>query len=162
MKIDQVLDDVYDHETTLAKELRTVAERHAAEHDVYHVGHAQARASGQRIEQLAPHAERYGADRRSAPSSESSGIVEEIRHKGSELLGRSKASGQLLLADLRKLYLQAQATEMAWTVLLQSSQAVRDADLIKTAKEGQEQATICAKWIRTRIKETAPQVYATA
>jgi hypothetical protein len=161
MKIDQAIDDVVDHETDLARQLRTVAERHAAEHDIYHVGHAQALACGQRIEHLAPHAERYGAAKPTPPSSTSSGLVEELRHKSSELLGRSKTSGQLLLADLRTLYLAAQGTELAWVVLVQSARAVRDAELIDVATECQERATACAKWLRTRIKETAPLVYAT-
>ena len=160
MNIDQVLDDVYDHETALAKQLRTVAERHAAEHDVYHVGHAQARACGNRVEQLGPHAERHGTNRRTAPSSQSPGLLDEVRHKSAELLGRSKTSGQLLLADLRELYLAAQATELAWTILLQATRAVRDSDLLETVTECQEQVATCAKWVRTRIKETAPQAYA--
>jgi hypothetical protein len=160
MKLDQVLDDVQRHEADLARQLRTVAERHAAEHDIYHVGHAQARACGERIEQLGPHAERYDATRHTPPSPESPGLLEELRHKGSELLGRTKVSGQLLLTDLRKLYLSAQAAELAWTVLVQSAQAVRDRELLHTALAGQERAAMCAKWLRTRIKETAPQVYA--
>jgi len=160
MKIDQLLDDVRERETELAHHLRTVAERHAAEHDVYHLGHSQARACGQRIEQLAPHAQRYGAAQRTAPPAQSPGLLEEVRHKGAELLGRSKSSGQLLLTELRKLYLTAQATELAWVILLQATQAVRDPDLLETATECHERATMCAKWVRTRIKETAPQVYA--
>ena len=160
MKIEQLLDDVRDTESDLARQLRTVAERHAAEHDVYHIGHSQALACGQRIEQLAPHAQRYGAAERTAPPARSPGLLEEARHKGAELLGRSKASGQLLLSDLRKLYLTAQATELAWVILLQATQAVRDPDLLDTATECHQRATMCAKWIRTRIKEAAPQVYA--
>jgi hypothetical protein len=66
----------------------------------------------------------------------------------------------LLLSDLRKLYLTAQATELAWVILLQATQAVRDPDLLDTATECHQRATMCAKWIRTRIKEAAPQVYA--
>jgi hypothetical protein len=160
MKLDRVLEDVYEHEIALAKQLRTTAERHAAEHDVYHIGHAQARACAERIEQLGPHAHRYGATPRAAPSSQSPGIVEELRHKSAELLGRTKTSGELLMADLRNLYLAAQAAELAWTVLLQSAQAARDRELLQASTAGQEGATICAKWARTKVKETAPQVYA--
>jgi hypothetical protein len=114
MKIDHLLDDVRDHEADLARQLRTIAERHAAEHDVYHTGHSQAHACGQRIEQLGPHARRYGAANRTAPPARSPSLVEAVRHKGAELLGRSKTSGLLLLTDLRKLYLAAQANELAW------------------------------------------------
>jgi hypothetical protein len=160
VKLDQLIDDVCEQETALAKQLRTVAERHAAEHDIYHIGHAQARACAQRIEQLTPHAERYGLTRPTVPASESPGIIEEVRHKTANLLGRTKTSGELLLADLKKLYLAAQATELAWTILAQSAQGARDRELLTAATTGQEKSTVCAKWVRTRIKEAAPQVYA--
>ena len=160
MKLDRLIEDVYDQETDLAKQLRVVAERHAAEHDMYHVGHAQARACAQRFEQLAPHAERYGLTPPKPPASESSGLVEDLRHTTANLLGRTKPSGELLVHDLRQLYLNAQATELAWVILSQSARAVRDPDLLTVATSGQEAVTVCAKWLRTRIKEAAPQVYA--
>jgi len=160
MKLDRLIEDVFDEETTLAKQLRKVAERHAADHDVYHLGHAQARACAQRIEQLAPHAERYGLTPPTPPASTSPAVVKQVRHTAADLLARAKPSGQLLVADLRKLYLAAQSAELAWVVLAQSAQAARDGDLLAAASTGKEGTTVCAKWLRTRIKEAAPLVYA--
>jgi hypothetical protein len=160
MKLDRLIEDVYDHETTLAKQLRKTAERHAADHDIYHLGHSQARACAQRMEQLGPHAERHGVTPPEAPTSTSPTLVEGMRHATADLLGRAKPTGQLLVADLRKLYLAAQATELAWVILAQSAQAARDAALLAAASTGKDGTTVCAKWLRTRIKEAAPQVYA--
>jgi anaerobic selenocysteine-containing dehydrogenase len=95
-----------------------------------------------------------------APTSTSPTLVEGMRHATADLLGRAKPTGQLLVADLRKLYLAAQATELAWVILAQSAQAARDGALLAVASAGKDGTTVCAKWLRTRIKEAAPQVYA--
>lgn len=80
---------------------------------------------------------------------------------GAQLTGRAEASGLLLLHDLRDLYLDAQHAEISWTVLLQAARAAREPRLIEVATTGQEHAETRGKWLRTRIKETAPQVLAT-
>jgi hypothetical protein len=139
--------------------LRAIAERHAADHDVYHIGHAQARACAQRVERLAGPAEHYGVTGLTPPAGDSPGIVHELRQATAGLLGRTQPAGQLLVTDLRKLYLAAQATELAWVILSQSAQAARDPELLGAASAGTQGATVCAKWLRTRIKEAAPQVY---
>jgi len=45
-------------------------------------------------------------------------------------------------------------------ILLQAARAVRDSELIEVATACREEAETCGKWIRTRIKESAPQVLA--
>jgi len=77
---------VFDEETTLAKQLRKAAERHAADHDVCHLGHAQARACAQRIEELIPHAERYGLTPPTPPASTAPAVVKQVRHTTADLL----------------------------------------------------------------------------
>ena len=76
------------------------------------------------------------------------------------MIGHSEMAGLLLMADLRELYLTAQHAELAWVILLQSAKARRDAELIDVVTRCHEQAKMCGKWLRTRIKEAAPQVYA--
>ena len=104
-------------------------------------------------------AERYGA-RAGEIDPDSPGLLESARHKGAELLGRSTLSGSALLHDLRGLYLAAQETEIAWLMLIQAAQAVRDAKLLAAAQPCHAETETCAKWARSRIKELAPQVYA--
>lgn len=160
MSIGQAFEDVFEHETELAAQLRAIAERHAGDQDVYHVGHAQARAAGQRIERLAPHAERHGAKVPAPPAAKSPAPIEGLRRKSAEMLmlSRVEPAGRLLLHDLRKTYLHAQGNELAWVILMQTARVVRDAELLDTATECHERAVACASWLRTRIKETAPLV----
>ena len=160
MTLDKAIDGVRQAEADLARRLRTVGERHAAEQDLYHLGHTLARQCAEHVRRLAPFAERYGA-RSGEIDPDSPGLLESVRHKGAELLGRSTASGAALLHDLRGLYLAAQETEIAWVMLIQAAQAVRDADLLAVAGPCHAEIETCAKWARSRIKEVAPQVFAT-
>ena len=158
MKLDKAIEQAQEAETDLASELRKVGERHAVEHDLYHLSHTLARQCAQHLERLRPYAEQYGADTASADVAETPPILERMRHKTAELLGRSEAMGLLLLRDLRNLYLQAQEAEIAWVILAQAAQAARDRDLVRTVAEIHEEAEMRGKWLRTRIKETSPQV----
>ena len=159
MKLDEAIDGVERAEAGLARRLRTVGERHAAEQDLYHLGHTLARQCAEHVRRLAPFAERYGARARELDP-DSPGLLESVRHKGAELLGRSTASGSVLLHDLRELYLSAQEAEIAWVMLIQAAQAVPDADLLAAAGPCHAETETCAKWVRSRIKEVAPQVLA--
>jgi hypothetical protein len=159
VKLDEAINGVRQAESDLARRLRTVGERHAAEQDVFHLGHTLAKQCAEHVGRLAPFAERYGA-RSGEIDPESSGLLESVRHKGAELIGRSTLSGSVLLHDLRGLYLAAQETEIAWVMLIQAAQAVHDADLLAAAGPCHAETETCAKWARSRIKELAPQVYA--
>lgn len=161
MKLDKAIEDVQDAEAELAKELRVVGERHAVEHDLYHLGHTLAKQCADHLERLAPFAERYGASSVDDRVHESPGVLEMLRHKSAELLGRSETSGLLLLRDLRNLYLTAQEAELAWVILAQAAQAVRDRELLREVSRCHEEAEARGKWLRTKIKESAPQVLAT-
>jgi hypothetical protein len=158
MKLDIAIEDVQDAEAGIAKRLRAVGERHAAEHDLYHLGHTLARQCKEHLQQLAPFADRYGASAHKGDVSESPGVVEAVRRRSGDLLGRSKTSGLLLLKDLRALYVAAQEAEIAWVILVQVAQAVRDPELLETASTCHRAAEVRGKWLRTRIKEASPQV----
>ena len=53
---------------------------------------------------------------------------------------------------------QVQEAEIAWVILAQAAQAARDRELLSLVAECHEQAEVRGKWLRTRIKESAPQV----
>jgi hypothetical protein len=161
MNMNKAIEDVHDAEAELAKRLRVTGERHASEADIYHLGHTLARHCADHLRALAPAAERYGAKPAPGDLDTSPGLLETLRRKGAEVVGRSEAAGLLLMADLRELYLAAQQAEITWAVLLQAAKARRDAELIKLVTHCQEETEVCGKWLRTRIKEAAPQVYAT-
>lgn len=169
MKLDRAIAHVQDAESDLGKQLRVVGERHAVEQDLYHLGHTLARQCATHIEKLAPFAQRYGgagaeysrSSRRAEAAAETPPILETMRHKSAELLGRTPKTGLLLLRDLENLYLTAQATEIAWISLTQTAQAIRDSELLRTANLCHEETEAQAKWLRTRIKEAAPQILGT-
>jgi len=164
MKLDRAIEDVREAEIDLAKRLRIVGERHAVEHDLYHLGHSRADKCAEHLEKLQPFAERYGARSTAehAGVSSSPGLMETLRQKTSELLGRSEVTGLMLLADLRKNYLVTQQAEISWIVLIQTAKAARDSELLAAATACHEETEMTAKWLRTKIKVACPQILATS
>ncbi|MEU4393130.1 hypothetical protein [Kribbella sp. NPDC023855] len=160
MKLDHAITEVQEAEAELGRRLRIIGERHAVEHDLYHLGHTLARQCAEHLDLLAPLARKYGAEPVDA-SADSPGLLEKARHKGAELLGRTESAGLLLLDDLRDLYLCAQQAEISWTILQQAAKAARDQELLQVITKTHPETEMCAKWLRTRIKETSPQVLAT-
>jgi hypothetical protein len=160
MKLNQAIEHVQDADCDLADELETIAERHAAESDVYHVAKTLASRCGLQLDELRSHAVRYGAAERALEASSNGGpeVLERARRLASELIGKHELAGMLLLDDLRGLYLAAHRAELAWVVLEQGAKAARDAELLETAKKGREEAERRWKWVRTRVKEASPQV----
>lgn len=160
MKVDKALEEIQAAESDLARQFRVIGERHAVEHDLYHLGHTLARQCADHLERLKPFADRYGAPRADADA-DSPPALEALRHKTAELVGRSEMSGMLLLRDLRNLYLTAQRAEIAWIAGIQTAHAARDRELLQTAKFCHGQSEAQGKWLRTRIKQSTPQVLAT-
>lgn len=161
MKVSHAIKDTLSAEAALARRLRVTGERHAVEHDLCQLAHTLAGQCDSRVRELAPFAEHYGtrvsAQGRSGPP----GVISAGRRKMAEATGRSQATGLLLLRDLRQLYLAAQDAEIAWVILAQAAQAVRDPALLDVSQAAREQAENCGNWVRTRIKESSPQILAT-
>lgn len=66
MKLDKAISNVQDAESDLARQLQAIGERHATEHDLYHLGHTLARQCADHLTSLAPFSERYGTSPRTA------------------------------------------------------------------------------------------------
>lgn len=160
MKLHLAINDVQEAENHLAHRLRAIGERHAPEADVYYMSDSLAKQCAQHLDRLRPFAEQYGAKDVPDDAAESPGLLETVRRKTSQALKGSDATAVLFVSDLRELYVAAQDAEIAWIILLQSAKARRDADLIHVVTGCHEHAQTRAKWVRTRIKEAAPQVYA--
>lgn len=161
MKLDKAVHLVTEAEEDLAQKLSKLAGRHATEHDVYHLGHTLAERSREHLTKLKPFAEELGA---ASPDLEAGtatrGPTDTLRRAAGTILGRSEITGMMLLLDLRDAYLTAQSAEINWVILLQTAKAARHLDLETLAMSGREEAEGTAKWLRTRIKETTPQVLA--
>lgn len=131
----------------------------AAEHDVYYLGRTLAAQCDQHATAVRTIAHRFGADL-SAPSSPDAlhNVMAGIRSKTSELLGRRPDPGLLLLRDLRQLYLMAEEVSIHWLALGQVAQALPDKDLLEEVSASHKQTLTQIKWLKTRVKETCPQV----
>jgi hypothetical protein len=162
VKIGPALEHLHATEAEFAKDLRTIAERHAAEHDVYHVGMMLADRCEQLVASLEPFAEAYGQHVDADTDVDAvRSFAERIRRATSDVLGRSERTGLLLLRDLRELFIEANEAQIDWTIVRQGALAVRDQKLVTACDVGLFETERTVRWLKTRIKEAAPQVMAT-
>ncbi len=161
MKIALALREAHDAETELAAELLRVGERHKADHDVYHLTRTLSGWCDRHVQQLAQAAERYGSSLDAAVADEQDRrLAARAREKGAELLGRRPEPGLLLLRDLRDLHLAAARASVAWTVLGQGAQAVKDQQLLELVTSCHPETIRTMKWTVQKLKEASPQVLA--
>lgn len=133
-------------ELNLAEGLRKVGEAHAADADIFHTCKTLARQCDAHAEKLGPFVDRYGEERPTEP--------DRLYH---ELFDETRSGGLGLLRDLHDLYLMANACDIAWTVVGQAAQGARDRDLLEVVNSCEGQTTVQLKWLRTRMKQAAPQ-----
>lgn len=159
MRLDEAVRLAIEAEEDLATELARVAGRHAADHDVYHLGHTLAKRGREHLTLLAPLAESFGVP---APDAEAGsaerGPVDTVRRMAADAVGRSSLPGLRLLLDLRDCYLTAQRAEVTLVILGQGAKAARHAELQAVAEACREETEGTAKWLRTKMKEASPQV----
>ena len=158
MNIGVALREVHDAERELARALLRVGERHKAEHDVFHLTRTLRVWCERHLERLAEHGARYGVEL--DPSAPDDGLLSRAREKGSELVGRRPEPGLLLLRDLRDLHLTAARASLAWTMLGQGAQAVRDTGLLATVTASHPETIRTMKWTVQKLKDASPQILA--
>ena len=132
--------------TTLADAFREVGDGHGEEPDVRHTCQVLAAQVDGQAQALAPVVERYGEHREEEP--------ERLHAAGLEST-RSGAVG--LLRDLQDLYTLASLADITWTVVGQAAQALRDRELIDIVGSREQDTARQLAWLRTRIKQAAPQ-----
>jgi hypothetical protein len=135
----------------LAAAFREVASGHAQEADVFHICSQLARQCDQHARRLKPFADRYGEE---AP--------EEPDRLHSEIFQGSRSGGLGLLRDLQDLYLMAAECDISWTLVGQAAQGLRDDDLLQVVRGCEGETAIQMKWLRTRMKQAAPQALVVA
>ena len=138
-------------ELKLARAYLAVAEAHGHEPDVETLCRRFADQCTAQTDALAPFVDRYGEDQ-----------PEEPERLHSELFGGTREGGLGLLRDLHDLYLMATECEVTWTLVAQAAQGARDADLLAAAERGQGEASGQLSWLRTRMKQAAPQALVVA
>jgi hypothetical protein len=135
----------------LADAFREVAEAHGDESDVEHLCRKLAAECEDHATRLEPFAERYGEDAPNEPD-----------RLHSELFRGTRSGGLGLLRDLHDLYLMATECDMAWTLVGQAAQGARDRELLAVVARCEGETAIQLKWLRTRMKEAAPQALVVA
>lgn len=138
-------------EIELASALREVSSEHAEEVDVELTCEKLARRCDAHAEALAPFAERYGET-----------AADEPERLHSELFSGARDGALGLLRDLHDLYLMACECEICWTLVGQAAQGARDADLLEVVEACEGETSIKVKWLKTRMKQAAPQALVVA
>jgi hypothetical protein len=133
-------------ELHLAEGFREIGEGHAVEPDVYYTCHTLAKQCEAHAEQLEPFVARYGEERPEEP--------ENLYH---DLFDETRSGGLGLLRDLHDLYLMAHACDISWTMIGQAAQGARDRELLETVNACERQTATQIKWLKTRMKQAAPQ-----
>ncbi|MBW4716890.1 hypothetical protein [Saccharothrix obliqua] len=136
---------------TLGDAFREVGAAHGDEPDVAEQCARQARRCDRHARDLEPFARRYAED---AP--------DEPERLHSELFRGTRTGGLGLVRDLHDLYLMATECELCWTVVGQAAQGLRDAGLFAVVRRWEGETAIQVKWLRTRIKQAAPQALVVA
>jgi hypothetical protein len=135
----------------LATALRAVGEGHADEADLAHLCAKLAAQCDHHVEQLAAPADRYGDLAGDEPDALYSDIF------------RGPRTGPLgLLRDLQDLYVMAAEVDIVWTLVGQAAQGARDAELLEVVVGCEQETAIQLKWLRTRLKQAAPQALVVA
>ena len=152
------------HEATadLRDELGTIAERHAADHDVFHIGRQLSHRCEELLTRLAPYVETYGG----SPAGDGEmaeawrAFAEGVRRWTATATSRTSKAGPLLLRDLRELEADAHACRTDWVIVHQGALAARDGGLVDASTFGMSEMERIERWLTTRIKEAAPQILA--
>ncbi len=138
-------------ELALADAYDETSAGHVAEADVHHLLAQFAVRCRRHAELLHPHVERYGED---AP--------DEPERLHSEIFRGNRSGGLGLLRDLQDLYLMASEADLAWTLVGQAAQGLRDRELKEVVDACDGETAVQLKWLRGHLKVAAPQALVVA
>jgi hypothetical protein len=158
-KLRLALRELHRSETSLARELLAIADRHAADHEIFHVAHDLAGWSQQHVRRLAEAGHDHGLRLNPQPRWELPGVSGLTRRAGAAL-ARRPASGLLLLADLRRVHRKAAGVSLDWELLAQAAQAMKQQPLVELAADCHPQTLRQMRWANAHLKVTSPQVIA--
>ncbi|MFI6132235.1 hypothetical protein [Micromonospora sp. NPDC051141] len=128
-----------------------VGAAHRDEPDVFHTCERLAARSRAHAAALAPFTRRYAEDAPAEPD-----------RLHSELFSGTRTGPLGLLRDLQDLYLMAAECDICWTVVGQAAYGARDAELLAVVHSCERETATQLKWLRTRMKQAAPQALVVA
>jgi hypothetical protein len=138
-------------EERLAAAYREVGHGHADEADVFHLTNRLAQQCDAHAERLEPFARSYRNDAPEGPE-----------HLHSELFRGTRDGPLGLIRDLHDLYLMTAECDLVWTLLAQGAQGARDTELLAVVQECDQETATQLQWLKTRIKQAAPQALVVA
>jgi hypothetical protein len=156
MKLGLALRELHRSENDLAHELLQISDRHKVDHEIFYVARDLAGWSQDHVRQVARIARDYGEDLDAEPEGEST-LAGKVLDKGSELVGRMRSPGLLLLRDLREVYLKASGVSVDWELLAQAAQGIKHADLLRLAERCHPETVRQVRWANGKLKESATQ-----
>lgn len=133
-------------EAHLAESFRTVSGHHGHEPDVYQMTRLMASWSDENGQSLDPLIARYDVTREQEP---------DALHRA--LFHGPRSGGLGLVRDLHDLWLLSQEVQLAYELLIQAAQALRDTEMEAIVARAMAQTGRQADWLRTRIDHAAPQ-----
>ncbi|MCU1344351.1 MAG: hypothetical protein JWL70_617 [Acidimicrobiia bacterium] len=151
MQLPHYLALLHQAQSQLGDALRTVAIAHGDEPGVELICQQLGRQCDDHVRQLQPFLERYGQDTSDEP---------EQLH--SELFKGPRSGPLGLLRDLHDLYLMASNADIAWTLIGQAAQGARDEELLHVVTNCEGDTSLQLRWLRTRMKQSAPQALVVA
>jgi hypothetical protein len=137
---------LHNAERTLADAFRQVGDGHGDEPDIALTCKVLAEMSDAHVDRLAPVVDRYGEHAETEPE----------RLHVAELEG-TRSGGVGLLRDLQDLYILASFVDLTWTVVAQAARGLRDGELLDVVASSETDTDRQMTWLRTRIKQSAPQ-----
>jgi hypothetical protein len=146
MHLSNYLEYLRKSEINLAEGFRKVGEGHREEVDIFHTSDTLAKQCEAHVALLTPLCEKYGKERTTEP--------DRLYH---ELFTETRSGGLGLLRDMQDLYLLAHACDISWTMVGQAAQGARDMELLEVVNTCEGQTATQIKWLRTRMKQAAPQ-----
>lgn len=140
-------------EHVLGDAFREVGEAHAAEVDVQQICLKLAGQCDEHARRLDPFVTAYRAE---------GDTDDEPDRLHGNLFGGTREGPLALLRDLHDLYLLASECDLAWTLVGQGAQGARDEDLLAVVQGCEGETAIQLSWLRTRMKQAAPQALVVA
>lgn len=137
---------VHHSETNLGDAFQQVATAHGDEPDVFAICREFRKQCVAHAEALKPFVDRYGEEADDEPD-----------RLHSDLFKGTRSGGMGLLRDLHDLYLMVTEVDISWVVLGQAAQGLQDKALLSVVQGSDVETGIQLKWLRTRMKQSAPQ-----
>jgi hypothetical protein len=145
-------------ETAMAAELLVVADRHRAEHEVYHTATDLARWSETNAARLAQAGGHYGLHLEAAARERGTSVLTVLPAEPDAMPVPVPEAIPPLLRDLRDLYLAASENSVYWVMLDQAAKATKDQRLVALVAECRPQTERQMRWAETLIKTASPQI----